>query len=504
MTAWLGAVLLVLGVLALCKVLGVVSRSRTAIALAQESFGVISDRGLADEQKEQLLQKNALRLFKLFAILLLAGAAAFSIPLALLWGADRLGALSWDEVLTTTLSWPFLTGTLIATTVGFVLMHRRRGAVSAETGFENRYSAADRWLHQVAFASTPAQVTLAGVEDRFYRRRLQKVSGERPVFITALPRAGTTLLLNACAGLDEFVTHTYRQMPFVLTPVLWEKFSRRFRVKDAPRERAHGDGMLVSVDSPEALEEMLWLHFWPEHYRADRIMPWTPDEKEPAFVDFFRRHMQKLAMIGRPGGLDRAHRYVSKNNGNIARIAWLARAFPDARFIVPFRPPLQHAASLRRQHLNFLEIHRRDPFARHYMAGIGHFDFGANLRPIDFGGWLAAAGSLSATELEFWVRYWIAAYRDVIACLGSFGEQVRLVDFDVLCRNPAMALASLGRFLGLEAQEHFLAQAAAIHQPRKHPAADEDVSPAVMSEAQELYAQLVTEAGRAAEVHPHT
>lgn len=42
------------------------------------------------------------------------------------------------------------------------------------------------------------------------------------------------------------------------------------------------------------------------------------------------------------------------------------------------------AASLLRQHQNFLDLHERDKFACKYMKAIGHFDFGKNLKPIDF------------------------------------------------------------------------------------------------------------------------
>ena len=75
----------------------------------------------------------------------------------------------------------------------------------------------------------------------------------------------------------------------------------------------------------------------------------------------------------------------------MARIGFLLATWPDATIIVPVREPVQHAASLLRQHGRFLEIHARDRFARDYMRGIGHFDFGANLLPVDFDGWLSAA-----------------------------------------------------------------------------------------------------------------
>lgn len=119
--------------------------------------------------------------------------------------------------------------------------------------FENPYALVDRLLHRLSFRTVQTQIELADLEERFFGGQLADIAVRRPVFITALPRAGTTLLLELCAGLDEFATHCYRDMPFVLLPLIWNRFSSAFRRNNAPRERAHGDGMLVSIDSPETI-----------------------------------------------------------------------------------------------------------------------------------------------------------------------------------------------------------------------------------------------------------
>ena len=63
------------------------------------------------------------------------------------------------------------------------------------------------WL----FSSFEVQKALADIEDRLCARRLVGIEIDRPVFITALPRAGTTLLLETLDSLDLFATHTYRK-----------------------------------------------------------------------------------------------------------------------------------------------------------------------------------------------------------------------------------------------------------------------------------------------------
>jgi len=352
-------------------------------------------------------------------------------------------------------------------------------------GFENRYSLLDRTLHRLAFLTRPAQAGLADLEDRLFDAHCAGIEITRPVFITALPRAGTTLLLELCASLDEFAAHSYRDMPFVLTPMLWNRFAARFRQSEAPRERAHGDGMLVDLDSPEALEEVIWKLFWGRHYLPGRIVPWNAAD-DPEFSRFLRHHMRKIVALRRPVGAGTA-RYVSKNNLNIARLPLLRRMFPDAVLLVPFREPLQHAASLLRQHRNFLAIHRRDRFARDYMAAIGHYDFGEGLRPVDFDGWLSGAGESAPTTLSFWLRYWTATYAHLLRAASG---NATLLSFERLCAGPETALGRLAGAIGLDDREALVRQAIQLEPPAPHPVDTGDVPGDLLDRAAEIHGKL--------------
>ena len=162
--------------------------------------------------------------------------------------------------------------------------------------FADSYGVFDRLLHRFAFATTWAQRGVADLEQKLFRRELDAVDPGAPVFVTALPRAGTTILLELLAGLDEFASHRYRDMPFVLTPMLWSRFVGSGDRDAAPQERAHGDGIQISQDSPEAFEEMLWRAFWKSHYKRDRIAPWSRCD-EPEFVEFLVAHMRKVIAL---------------------------------------------------------------------------------------------------------------------------------------------------------------------------------------------------------------
>jgi len=353
--------------------------------------------------------------------------------------------------------------------------------------FESRYGRLDRLLHDLAFHGIVAQKALAEIEDRLYARRIAEVDAARPVFVTALPRAGTTLLLEVLGTQRDFAAHSYRQMPFLLCPLLWDRLSRGFRRTAELRERAHGDGLQVGYDSLEAFEEVLWRAFWPEKYRPDRIAPWDAAETDATgeFADFFKSHMRKLITL-RAGEGERPPRYLSKNNANIARLGTLRRLFPDAVVLVPFRNPIDHAASMLRQHGRFLKLHAADPFARRYMESIGHFEFGAALRPIDFAGWGAAAADLRPDALDFWLEYWCRAYEHI---LGAAAPGVQLLDYDACCAAPAQTLGRLGEVLRLDDPGALADQAGRFRAPvryRPAPAAE----PARARRAAALYERL--------------
>jgi len=446
MTIALGIIILVGGFIALFKLFRLTETARKTFAAAQRALAVIQDPGKDDDEKETEMKVLAKELFGYFFLLTLGSCAALGIPTGLVWGLDQLGLINFQRVIAVTISWEFLIGTTVVLVLIGMFWGRKKGE-----GYEIRYSHGERALHQVAFSTTLAQLSVADMEDALFKKRIEQARNDRPVFVTGLPRGGTTLLLNLLHSLDEFASHKYRDMPFLLTPLLWNRFSRVFQQADEMRERAHGDGIMVSVDSPEALEEMVWKAFWSKQYLTDRITPWSMKGDEQ-FDSFFENHMAKIIALKK--GKDQAVcRYVSKNNLNISRIDYLLNANPGATIIIPFRHPVRHAHSLLKQHLNFLDIHAQDPFARAYMKAVGHFDFGENLRPIDFDGWLDGCRYTNPKDINFWLEYWVNAYEHL---LSKTGDRVHLHSHEKLCKAPGQVLNTLASILDITDRETFL------------------------------------------------
>lgn len=355
--------------------------------------------------------------------------------------------------------------------------------------FQDRYSGLDRGLHRLAFSSVEIQKALADVENRLYASRLRGVRIDRPVFITALPRAGTTLLLEILGSLDTFATHTYRNMPFLFIPLLWNAISSPFRAPNVALGRAHDDDMTVGYDSPEAFEEVFWCAFWPDKYHADRIVPWTATDEDThgEFASCIRTHITKLIAL-RGVRESTTVRYLSKNNVNLSRIPKIVQLFPDAVILVLFRNPLDHAVSMLRQHRHFLHIHAAEPFTRRYMEDIGHYDFGANLRPIDFDRWLRREGSKLTQTVDFWLKYWCAAYAHVLADLGG---NVVLVSYDALCADSATGVQRIGEAIGV-GEVTSLVVADRFRVPTAYDTTDLNVDTRLLDSASTLHRELLT------------
>ncbi|MEO1310387.1 MAG: sulfotransferase [Pseudomonadota bacterium] len=445
------------GFIVLFQLTGVLRSAANVMGSVRSVLATLGDPGNDELSTERAMQRAAGSLFWSFLKIVLGGAAAFLLPAAFIYGADQLGLLSFDTVLAGLSDWRFLVGATVVALAVWQALRLRRKPEAEPVG---DYSPSDQLLHEIAFATRPVQRALGGLEDKSFEKRGRAPSAA-PVFIAGLPRAGTTVLLETLEATGRFASHTYRNMPFVLTPLSWNGFARRFGKEGEARERAHGDGMMVDFDSPEAFEEVLWMTFWPQRYQGETLPVWK-GAQAPKFERFFRLHREKLVFLREQKTGETGLRYASKNNLNICRIDFLRDRIDDAVVIVPFREPVQHAASLLNQHKNFLKQHQDDAFGRLYMAAIGHFDFGANLKPVNFGGWATKTRDLDPTTLEYWLAYWRAAYGFLRT---RAGDRVHLLDYDALCADPQAVLQKLADAVAIDDPQALL-QAA----PRFRPA----------------------------------
>lgn len=356
------------------------------------------------------------------------------------------------------------------------------------------YSPLDRALHHVAFLLPFAQRALGELESDLYRRQLAGITSRDEVFVTGVARAGTTLVLGLLHGTGEFASFTYREMPFILSPLLWQRISASSRRPGTLVERAHGDGVQVSYDSPEAFDEVAWLAFLGDRILRERTLAPVPaGALTPEAVADLQTLVRKLLLASslRDGGRGGQLRYLSKNNANISRLEALERVFPTARVLVVFRDPLAHVASLMAQHRRFLAVHAEDPFSRRYMRWVGHYEFGANFRPIDFDGRFGRGGVPGAADAAFWLGYWTTAYGHALA---SGSKQLQWVDFDSLRKEPVAALERLADQAGIQDRAQLASAVETLRAPTTQPLPEDAVPESALSAARDIYRRLLAAA----------
>ncbi|MFW6158357.1 MAG: sulfotransferase family protein [Planctomycetota bacterium] len=309
---------------------------------------------------------------------------------------------------------------------------------------------------------------LGALEAKLLAQTLDGHRVDRPIYIAGLARAGSTVLLELLAAGHQTATHRYRDFPFVHLPVWWNVFIDRASGGPAgPVERFHQDRIQVTADSPAAMEEPVWMSFFPSCHDPRRSNLLTAETEHPLFEPFYRRHVQKILHVR--GGT----RYLAKNNYNLSRLGYLVRLFPDARVLIPARDPVGHVASSIRQHRIFSEKQRADRRVRDYLRRAGHFEFGLDRRPINVGDSDAVREIThlwtEGREPTGWARYWAMLY-GFVADLLERDSAVRrtslVVHYDDLCRRSRETLSAVYRHCELEVDDDVLdAQAATLSPP---------------------------------------
>jgi hypothetical protein len=412
-----GVVMMALGALAraIFQAVPLVSTARTFVGISRRAVKTMTSSTASDHWKEKAVLGYAVRIFKATAKSILLMALILG-PVVVICG------LLNHSIMPGLLSFSLTPLGLFAATIGaFLPLHRKRNAKIQEA---SNYSTVEKLLHRIALSSRAVAEISFDIDQSMTRKKRTDPTDGAHVFVVGLARAGTTALMREIHNSGAFRSLKYEDMPFVLAPNLWRRMRgpRQAELEAPPKERAHGDGLMVNGQSPECLDEVFWRVFDGESYIGSQsLQPHNPsDEKCGKFRDYV-----SSILAAHP-----AKRYLSKNNNNLLRLGALRKIFPKSHILIMIRDPLDHAASLWRQHKRFVEQQDNDPFVKQYMNWLAHHEFGANHRPIAPS---AAVGS-SPDELVYWLRQWTAVYGGL---QNNLPANSRVICYEKLCGDPS-------------------------------------------------------------------
>ena len=250
-------------------------------------------------------------------------------------------------------------------------------------------------------------------------------STKNHVFITGLARAGTTAILNQLYKSNEFGSFLYKHMPFILSPRMAKIASLFNNDSEIERERYHKDGVMISNNSPECLDEVFWIKSKEDYYKNDLSEP------ESISIEILKGYRYLLSSYA---SIQNKKRLVVKNNNNHIRLFQLCDYFYDSDFVVIYRDPIAHSFSLLKTHNRFCKLQDKDKYVLDYMNLIGHREFGKGMRKFKYKE-STAENHYSSTSLNYWITEWINCYQWIINKALQSKKNIHLVSYEKLCQD---------------------------------------------------------------------
>ena len=433
-------------------------------ALAEGSVGLVNEliADVDDEEKIKLVQKGTnklvVSLLKVFGLIVLAFGIG-SIPLVIYgW----LTQTPYENMVFS--SFYSILAISIGASIPFFLPIGPKNP--------SAYSEVSQLLHRLGLNNYNISNKLFKAETKKIRKRNLKRRSDF-VIISGLARAGTTSLMNKLSDIEDFVSLSYANMPFLMAPNYWAKLYKP-KTKEL-KERSHKDGVMIGLESAEALEE----YFFKVKSNDSYISEISLSEYELAEKDY-NDYLDYQAIIK----LDDHKVYLAKNNNFMLRYNSVRKFNEDFVMVILYRDPLTHAASLLEKHKDYLKLQQEDPFVLEYMDWLGHHEFGTHQKQFVFDTSEKEIND-DKLSLDYWLKVWINYYG---YALSIDHPNTLFINYDEFCKNPGSTLEDILSKTKIETSlpvyEPFVNKRKSDHQ----------FSAEVKAKAQEIYGQLNSKA----------
>ena len=291
--------------------------------------------------------------------------------------------------------------------------------------------------------------TIVKLEDLFFKDK--DINLKTPIFITGMPRSGTTLLTHILHDTKKYGSFLYKDYPFPELPLFWNKFNDLYYKSAEDQKRIHNDDLLVNKNSPENLDEFIWKRLFQNHYKEfDSFL--DEDFSNTEFENNYIRSIKKILFVRKK------NQYLAKNNYIIFRIKYLLKFIPSAKFIVCIRNPNDTCYSLEKVHKRFIEVNKIKEY-KNFEKNFLHYEFGNSRKNPEISDESQKVNSLWNMNKEFegYMLQWISIYEFIIKNYQDlFGKKILIFDYDRLKNDYSKEIKKISQFLNIDLDTKYL------------------------------------------------
>lgn len=313
--------------------------------------------------------------------------------------------------------------------------------------FNKDYNFLVRLFHYLVLGNKIVPELLFDIENLINKKKVNNLNIKHQLYITGLARAGTTILLKTIYSSNKFASYTYRDMPFVISPSIWNVVSKRIKNKKSVL-RKHKDNIFIDLDSPEQFEEVFWNLKDSDKYNFETFLrEYEVDEQSLNLYELFIKN----CLIKY-----KSNNYICKNNNNFLRIKSLLKRFPQAKFLVSIRNPLDHSISLLNQHKNFTKLQGEEKFTKSYMDYLVHHEFGLSHKPMTFSTKFQSDYNLN--DINYWLEQWVNLYNFAKKNNLHKNYNILFIFYEELCKDTNEVVNRINNFIGENVIENVKSQ----------------------------------------------
>lgn len=260
------------------------------------------------------------------------------------------------------------------------------------------------------------------LENFFNKNKIKEKTIKRIIFVVGYPRSGTTFLSNLLYNKLKISSIIFKYYPLINIPYTWSWFSSFYFGKNKTH-RLQKDNIFYDINTAESLDEIYISRFLKEKKFKLLNESYSNNKLQIQYEKF----LKKILILEKNNSL------VIKNNYNILRIKYLNTIFPNSKFIIMFRNPINQINSILR--VNHILFSNNNKKTTELLKFNEHFEFGEIKIPLNL--------TNREKTLKFWgkgdlfngyLQQWIDIYEICVSYYSHMGN-VTFINYEDITKS---------------------------------------------------------------------